>query len=72
MASTFLTRLKIGDKLVDARGLSKLYQGRMTVGWAVALFAAAMMPVVALLYGSPGFRHLMYLLLYKLSNAVGG
>ena len=72
MASTFLTRLKIGDKLVDARGLSKLYQGKMTMGWAVALFAAALMPVVALLYGSPGFRHLFYLLMYKLSNVVGG
>lgn len=72
MASTFLTRLKIGDKLVDARGLSRLYQSKLTVGWAVALFAAAMMPVIALLYGSPGFRHLFYLLIYKLSSAVGG
>lgn len=72
MASTFLTRLKIGDKLVDARGLSKLYQSRLTLGWAVALFAAAMMPVIALLYGSPGFRHLFYLLMYRLSNVVGG
>lgn len=72
MASTFLTRLKIGDKLVDARGLGKLYQSRLTVGWAVALFAAATTPVVALLYGSPGFRHLFYLLLYKLGNVVGG
>lgn len=72
MASTFLTRLKIGDKLVDARGLGKLYQSRLTVGWAVALFAAAMTPVVALLYGSPGFRHLFYLFMYKLGNVVGG
>lgn len=72
MASTFLTRLKIGDKLVDARGLSKLYQSRLTIGWALALFVAAMMPVIALLYGSPGFRHLLYLLMYKLGHSVGG
>lgn len=72
MASTFLTRLKIGDKLVDARGLGKLYQSRLTVGWAVALFAAAMMPVLALFYASPGFRHLFYLFMYKLGNVVGG
>lgn len=71
MASTFLTRLKIGDKLVDAKGLGKLYQSRLTAGWAVALFAAALMPVVALFYGSPGFRHLFYLLMYKLGNVVG-
>lgn len=71
MASTFLTRLKIGDKLVDARGLSKLYQSKMTLGWVVALFVAALTPVVALLYSSPGFRHLFYLLMYKLGNVVG-
>lgn len=72
MASTFLTRLKIGDKLVDARGLSKLYQSKLTAGWAVALFIAALLPVIAMLYGSPGFRHLFYLLMYRLGNVVGG
>jgi uncharacterized membrane-anchored protein len=66
-----LTRLKIGDKLVDARGLSKLYQGRLTLGWAAVLFAAATMPIAALLYASPGFRHLLYLLLYKLAGVMG-
>lgn len=71
MGSTFLTRLKIGDKLVDARGLSKLYQGRLTLGWAAVLFAAATMPIAALLYASPGFRHLLYLLLYKLAGVMG-
>lgn len=71
MGSTFLTRLKIGDKLVDARGLSKLYQGRLTLGWAAVLFVAASMPIAALLYASPGFRHLFYLLLYKLAGVMG-
>jgi uncharacterized membrane-anchored protein len=28
MASTFLTRLKVGGKLVDAKGVSRLYRGR--------------------------------------------
>jgi uncharacterized membrane-anchored protein len=72
MGSTFLTRLKIGDKLVDARGLSKLYQSRLTLGWAAVLFLAAFMPIAALLYASPGFRHLFYLLMYKLAGMVGG
>jgi|SRR5690554_241426 len=72
MASTFLTRLKIGDKLVDARGLSKLYQSKLTVGWAVALVVAAALPVAALFYGSPGFRHLFYLIMYKLGSVMGG
>ena len=38
MASTFLTRLKIGDKLVDARGLGKLYPGQAR-GLGYRLFA---------------------------------
>jgi uncharacterized membrane-anchored protein len=29
MASTFLVRLRVGEKLVDAKGVSRLYQGRV-------------------------------------------
>jgi len=28
MSSTFFTRLKVGDKLIDARGVSSLFRGR--------------------------------------------
>lgn len=72
MASTFLTRLRVGDKLVDARGLSKLYQTGPGPGWIAALFGAALLPVLALLYASSDFRHLVSLLIYKLSAAVLG
>lgn len=72
MGSTFLTRLKVGDKLIDARGLSKLYQSKLAIYWAGALFLAAFMPVLALLYASPGFRHLFYLIFYRLTGMVGG
>ncbi len=40
MSSTFLTRLRIGEKLVDAKGVSRLYNPGSTVG-PVALFLAA-------------------------------
>ena len=30
MASTFLTRLRVGGKLVDAKGVSQLYQHRIS------------------------------------------
>lgn len=72
MGSTFLTRLKIGDRLVDARGLSKLYPDKLALPWAWVLFLAAFMPILALLYASPGFRHLFYLFFYKLRGMVGG
>lgn len=38
MSSTFLTRLKIGSKLVDAKGVSHLYKTRFS-GWQLALLA---------------------------------
>ena len=41
MASTFLTRLKIGQLLVDAKGVSKLYASRVRKGDLVAFLAAA-------------------------------
>jgi uncharacterized membrane-anchored protein len=40
MSSTFLTRLRIGEKLVDAKGVSRLYNPGSSVG-PVALFLAA-------------------------------
>ena len=36
MRSTFLTRLRVGGKLVDAKGVSRLYRGRIS-GWALML-----------------------------------
>ena len=30
MASTFLTRLRVGSKLVDAKGVSRLYRNRIS------------------------------------------
>ena len=34
MSSTFLTRLRIGEKLVDAKGVSRLYNPSSTAGAA--------------------------------------
>lgn len=48
MASTFLVRLKVGSILVDARGVSRLYRGRMEARYLllVALAAVVTMAVV--------------------------
>jgi uncharacterized membrane-anchored protein len=40
MSSTFLTRLRIGETLVDAKGVSRLYNPRLAAG-PLMLFAAA-------------------------------
>lgn len=51
MASTFLTRLRVGPILVDAKGVSRLYRGRVRRGDLLMLVGAAalaMLIVIAL------------------------
>jgi uncharacterized membrane-anchored protein len=49
MASTFLTRLRIGGKLVDAKGVSRLYRSRISnLSLAVMLSVALLALFVAL------------------------
>ncbi len=38
MASTFLTRLQVGSKLIDAKGVSKLYRARVS-NWQIIFLA---------------------------------
>jgi uncharacterized membrane-anchored protein len=49
MASTFLVRLKVGSILVDARGVSKLYQNRIKVGQIILICLAAFLPLILVL-----------------------
>lgn len=48
MSSTFLTRLRLGPVLVDAKGVSRLYEGRVRRRDIVALVAAALVAMVAI------------------------
>jgi uncharacterized membrane-anchored protein len=48
MASAVLTRIRVGDKIVDAKGVSRLYQTRISAWSLVLLAAAALVPVIAL------------------------
>jgi uncharacterized membrane-anchored protein len=53
MASTFLTHLRVGGKLVNARGVHQLYHSRIS-GWALlALVLAAAFTVVVAVAKSP-------------------
>ncbi|WP_432942287.1 putative cytokinetic ring protein SteA [Kribbella sp. CA-253562] len=42
MASTFITRLRVGAKLVDAKGVGRLYRSRVSTSQIVALIAAGL------------------------------
>lgn len=54
MASTFLVRLKVGSRLMDARGVSRLYTGRAPMAPLLAfLGVSALFPVFVLLASTP-------------------
>jgi len=52
MASTFLTRLRVGGKLVDAKGVSRLYRSRISNWSLVALVLATLVTMAAAVYVS--------------------
>jgi uncharacterized membrane-anchored protein len=41
MASAFLTRMRLSDKIVEPKGVSRLYQSRISTSWLVLLVVAA-------------------------------
>jgi uncharacterized membrane-anchored protein len=49
MASTFLTRLRLGSKVVDASAVSRLYRNRISGAALLLLVIAALVAVVAVL-----------------------
>jgi uncharacterized membrane-anchored protein len=54
MASTFLTRLRVGGKLVDAKGVSRLYRSRIRVGTLLLLLLATVVAFVVAFTVTPG------------------
>jgi uncharacterized membrane-anchored protein len=56
MASTFLTRLRLGGKLVDAKGVSRLYRSRISTLALVLLVLAALASITAALAVSTAGR----------------
>lgn len=57
MSSTFLVRLKVGSRLVDARGVSKLYRGRPKLTYIWLLLAAALIVIGTIVALSPNMQH---------------
>jgi uncharacterized membrane-anchored protein len=71
MSSTFLTRLRIGDKLVDAKGVSRLYNPGSGLG-PVAPFLGVFAIVLAILViASPALGDLVDLLWLKVKIWLG-
>lgn len=49
MASTMLIRLKIGAKLVDAKGVSKLYSNKLKLSYCLPILLSALIPIIAVI-----------------------
>lgn len=71
MASTFLTRLKVGDKLVDARGVNKLYGSDFNIKYLVMIIIAAFIPIIILTLINPITRSFLKLLKIRLRLLLG-
>lgn len=62
MASTFLVRLKVGDKLVDAKGVNKLYGSTLNLKYLIFIVIAALVPIIILTLINPVTRELITLI----------
>jgi uncharacterized membrane-anchored protein len=71
MSSTFLTRLRVGEILVDAKGVSRLYRPRPGLTPIVALFVVGVIAFVAIVALTPGLRDVADLLWLKLQVLLG-
>ena len=58
MASTFLTRLRVGGKLIDAKGVSRLYRSRVSTFQVMILIAAGLAALTVALAATPAGRSL--------------
>jgi uncharacterized membrane-anchored protein len=71
MSSTFLTRLRIGERLVDAKGVSRLYRPRPRLRGVLALAAAGAVALAATVLATPGLRDVAALVWLKLRVLLG-
>jgi uncharacterized membrane-anchored protein len=71
MSSTFLTRLRIGETLVDAKGVSRLYAPGLSGGSLALLFAASLVALVIAILTIPALDNLVELLWLKIQVLLG-
>ncbi|HEX4482372.1 MAG TPA: putative cytokinetic ring protein SteA [Solirubrobacteraceae bacterium] len=72
MSSTFLTRLRIGEILVDAKGVSRLYRPQPGLTPLLVVIAAGLVALIAVVWMTPALRDVADLLWLKLQLLLGG
>ncbi|MDA8235652.1 MAG: putative cytokinetic ring protein SteA [Clostridia bacterium] len=71
MASTFLVRLKVGDILVDAKGVSQLYKNRVKMKYVGQILLAGLVPLAVVIAMAPPTRELFRLLVLNVRLIFG-
>jgi uncharacterized membrane-anchored protein len=71
MSSTFLTRLRIGEILVDAKGVSRLYRPRPTTAPLALVLLVGIAALAAVIAVTPGLRDVADLLWLKFQVLLG-
>jgi uncharacterized membrane-anchored protein len=71
MSSTFVTRLKVGEILVDAKGVSRLVSREVGLWPLIAFAAAGLAAIVVAILASPGLRHFIGLVVQRLRDLLG-
>ena len=71
MSSTFLTRLRIGEILIDAKGVNRLYRPRPGMRPLLFVIAAGLIALVAVVWMTPALRDVVELLWLKIRLLFG-
>ncbi len=71
MSSTFLTRLRIGEILIDAKGVSRLYRPRPGLTPLALVLAAGLAELVVIVLATPDLHEVASLLWLKLQILLG-
>ncbi|ATH96737.1 putative cytokinetic ring protein SteA [Dermabacter jinjuensis] len=70
MSSTFLTRLRVGSKLVDAKGVSRLYRQRISTFQLVLLVVAGLLALAVAMAVTDGGQTLIQILGARLDDTL--
>lgn len=71
MASTMLTRMKVGSVLVDAKGVSRLYQARLRTSYLITLVAAGISTMLLIFFSAPSTRAIGKLIWIRIRYLLG-
>ncbi len=71
MSSTFLTRLRLGEKLIDAKGVGRLYRPRPGVAPLALVLLAGLVTLGIIIWRTPALYNLAELLWLKLQVLLG-